>query len=376
MTRGNADGERVGATPAGTSTYRDAHPGLAARGHFRTSTTGLVVSSVGLGTYLGEEDDTSDALYGEAVARALELGCNVIDAAINYRCQRSERVVGRTLTALIRRGVLRRDQVVVATKVGFLPFDGHVPSDPEEYLRRTYLESGIIDPRDLVAGCHCIAPAFLHDQLGRSLANIDLPSIDVYYLHNPETQLQEVGRDEFHARMKAAFAFLEAQADAGRIGAYGIATWNGLRRGKRAPDYLALADLVRLAEELRGPAHRLRFIQLPFNLAMAEARTMAVQPLDGQRLSVLDVARHLNLTVVASASILQGELARLPGALAAALPGLASDAQRAIQFTRSTPGITTALVGMRGRRHVEDNLSVARVAPDPDAAEGLLAPAA
>jgi aryl-alcohol dehydrogenase-like predicted oxidoreductase len=366
----------AGATPAGTAAYRDAHPALAARGHFRASTTGLVMSSVGLGTYLGEEDDASDRLYGEAVARALELGCNVVDSAINYRCQRSERIVGRTLGTLIRRGVVRRDQVVVATKVGFLPFDGHVPPNPEAYLQRTYVDSGIIDPRDLVAGCHCIGPAFLHDQLGRSLANLDLPSIDIYYLHNPETQLQEVARGEFQARMKAAFAFLEAQADAGRIRAYGIATWNGLRRTRRAPDYLALADLVRLAEELRGPHHRFRFVQLPFNLAMAEARTVIDQPLDGKRLSVLGAARHLNLTVVASASILQGELARLPEALAAALPGLGSDTQRAIQFVRSTLGITTALVGMRGRRHVEDNLSVARVSPDPDAAEGLVTRAA
>ncbi len=365
-----------GATPAGTAGYRDAHATLAATGHFRSSVTGLTISSIGLGTYLGDEDDASDALYGEATAGAIELGCNVIDAAINYRCQRSERIVGGTIARLIRDGRVRRDQLVVATKVGFLPFDGHVPADPEAYLQRTYVATGILEAREVVAGCHSIAPSFLHDQLRRSLANLALERIDVYYVHNPETQLQEADRVEFHARMKAAFAFLEAQADAGRIGAYGIATWNGLRRPRQAADSLSLAELVRLAEELRGPAHRFRFVQVPFNLAMTEASRLATQALDGERISVLEAARRLDLTVIASASILQGQLTHLPPNIAAALPGHATNAQRALQFARSTPGITTALVGMRGRRHVEENLSVARIAPDAAAARGILARAA
>ena len=44
-------------------------------------------------------------------------------------------------------------------------------------------------------------------------------------------------------------------------------------------------------------------------------------------------------------------------------PGLAKDAQRAIQFVRSTPGITSALVGMSRREHVVENLSTAERPP-------------
>jgi aryl-alcohol dehydrogenase-like predicted oxidoreductase len=36
---------------------------------------------------------------------------------------------------------------------------------------------------------------------------------------------------------------------------------------------------------------------------------------------------------------------------------------RAIQFTRSTPGLASALVGMGRHEHVLENLGVARVAP-------------
>jgi aryl-alcohol dehydrogenase-like predicted oxidoreductase len=68
--------------------------------------------------------------------------------------------------------------------------------------------------------------------------------------------------------------------------------------------------------------------------------------------------------VFASASLLQGRLAQgLPREITRHLAGLDTDAQRALQFVRSTPGVTTALVGMRRREHVEENLATARVAP-------------
>jgi aryl-alcohol dehydrogenase-like predicted oxidoreductase len=334
------------------------------------------MSSVGLGTYLGDADDLSDTLYSEAFVWAVNLGCNVVDAAANYRCQRSERVIGQTLTALIREGRIRRDQIVLATKGGLLAFDDRVPPDPQRYIRNTYMQTGLIGEGELVAGCHCIAPSFLRDQIERSLANLGVECIDVYYLQNPETQLQEVGADEFRARMAAAFAFLESEATAGRIGYYGLATWNGYRRTKRAREYVSLAQCIRTAEDVGGTDHRFRFVQLPYNLAMVEARTLKSQDMDGKRVSFLEAARCYGITVVSSASILQGQLVQLPADVAAKLPGLRSDTQRAIQFVRSTPGVTTALVGMRGRRHVEENLSVARVPPDPQAVAGLLARAA
>ena len=64
--------------------------------HFR-SAQGLWLSSIGLGTYLGRNDETTDDLYRRAVVRSVEMGCNVLDTAINYRCQRSERSVADAL---------------------------------------------------------------------------------------------------------------------------------------------------------------------------------------------------------------------------------------------------------------------------------------
>ena len=118
--------------------------------------------------------------------------------------------------------------------------------------------------------------------------------------------------------------------------------------------------LVAAADKAGGSAHHFRFIQLPFNLAMTEDLTQR----DADMRNVLDHAKALDVTVVASASLLQSRLARgLPSAVGERLRGLDTDAQRAIQFTRSTPGITVALAGMGRPTHVAENIGIAKTPP-------------
>jgi len=351
------------ATPDGTDAYR--RRANAAPEHFRAF-GGCWLSSVGIGTYLGAEDSATDELYRNALTRALELGLNVVDTAVNYRHQRSERVIGQALSALIGKGALRREEVVVATKGGFIPFDGSMPTNPGAYFTETYLRPGIIRPDDVVAGCHCMTPAYLADQLERSRRNLGLETVDVYYVHNPETQLQEVDRPELLKRIRDAFTFLESAASDGKIGCYGTATWNGYRQPPAARDYLSLAELEKIARDVAGDKHRFRVIQLPYNLAMGEAFTLGNQPVDGEAVSPLEAARRLGIYVMVSASVYQGQLSRnLPPVLGEHLPGLSTDAQRAIQFARSTPGVGTALVGMKRVAHVEENAALVKVPPAP-----------
>lgn len=254
------------ATPEGTDRYRRRFAAQVAEGHFRRS-HGLRLSSVGLGTYLGDEDARTDEQYRRAVTRAVELGCNVLDSAINY-------------------------------------------------------------------------------------------------IHNPETQLQEVPRDRFLQRLREAFATFEDAVARGMIRMYGTATWNGYRQPPSARDYLSLSELVALAREVGGPDHHFRVIQLPHNLGMPEALTRVNQQVDGEWVSTLEAASRLGLLAMASASILHGQMARdLPPLVGEALRGLTTDAQRAIQFVRSTPGLGVALVGMKQIAHVEENLATAGVPP-------------
>jgi aryl-alcohol dehydrogenase-like predicted oxidoreductase len=355
------------ATPEGTAAYAARHP-RAAPGHFRrTAAGGLTVSSIGLGTYLGKADQRADAGYAAAVERAVSLGCNVLDTAVNYREQRSERVLGATLARLQQSGALRREEVVVATKGGFLPADSGRPGGAGAYVEQELLRPGVITGDDIVAGCHCMTPAYLRHQLGASLANLGLQGVDVYYVHNPETQLEEVSRPRFEARIRDAFAALEAEAAEGRVGVYGVATWNGLRTDRHSGEHLSLRALLDAARDAGGDGHHFRALQLPLNLAMPQAVAERTQEAgDGRVVSLLDLAAEHGMTVMASASLLQGRLARgLPDAMREALAatGLHTDAQRALQFTRSAPGLATALVGMSDAAHAEENCAVAAVAP-------------
>ncbi len=362
------------ATAEGTARYRDRFRDTFAENHFRFEQN-LWLSSVGIGTYLGNWDEEADRLYTEAVARAVEVGANVIDTAANYRFQRSERSIGAALERLTREGHFAREEFVVCTKGGYLPFDGVPVRDVRRYVEETFVQTGIIDFSDLAAGSHCMTPRYLQNQIAQSLGNMQLSTIDVYYIHNPETQLSVVTRAEFETRLRAAFGSLEEERAAGRIGNYGVATWNGFRVAPNERSYHSLERMVELARETGGDEHGFRFIQLPFNLSMPEALVRDNQTVEGARVSVLEAAQMLGVTVVASASIMQGKVARdLPETIREPLGSLATDAQTAIQFVRSTPGIASALVGMSRREHVEENLQLARVAPvTPDAYRQLFA---
>ena len=348
-------------TAEGTARYVKRFSGKAAPGHFREAQT-LNVSSLGIGTYLGQPDDKTDASYVASVVAAVESGINLIDAAINYRFQRSERSIGAALKQLAQKG-FSRDEFIVCTKGGYLTPDGSMPSEPNEYFYREYIQPGIFKPDEIVQGSHCMTPRFLENQLSRSLRNLGVDSADVYYLHNPETQLTEVSRPDFMERVRDAFIYLESAAAAGKIQFYGMATWNGFRQDATARESLQLGELEQLARDIAGEKHRFRFVQLPFNLAMTEALTLGNQTIGDESKTVMEAASELGITLIASASLLQGQVARnLPPFVAQAL-GLQTDAERALQFVRSSPGITTALVGMSHPEHVQANARLAGIPP-------------
>ena len=350
------------ATADGTLRYAARFQGRAAAGHFREIRGGLVLSSIGIGTYLGEPDDSTDLAYTDAIVAAIENGINVVDAAINYRFQRSERAVRAALKQLFVAGY-SRDEIVVCTKAGFLTPDGDMPADPNSYFASEFLERGIFTADDVAAGCHCMAPGYLSDQLERSRRNLGLMTIDVFYLHNPETQLSEVSPEVFRARIREAFLFGESAVASKAIRAYGMATWNSFRDDPKAPGYISLKDMADIARDVAGDDHHFRFVQLPFNIAMPEALTRPNQLIDGKLVPMVQAARSLGIALVTSAALLQGQLTRnLPPFIAAAL-GRTENSSLALQFARSVPGLTTALVGMSRVQHVKSNAELVGVEP-------------
>jgi aryl-alcohol dehydrogenase-like predicted oxidoreductase len=356
------------ATAEGTARYRDRFPKLRRMMHFRQlqpapGADDLWLSSIGLGTYLGEPDEETDRNYADAIAVALRSGINVVDTAINYRHQRSERNVGEAVAKSIEAGELKRDEIVICTKAGYLAFDSNLPADPRAYFQDEYIEPGILDPRQIAGGMHCMSAAYLENQIDRSRRNLGLETIDVFYVHNPESQLTEVSRDVFRSRMHDAFAVLEKKVLDGTICYYGVATWNGFRVPQGAREYLNLEDLAGLAREVAGEQHHFRFIQLPFNLAMPEAYGLHNQNSGAETVSVLSAAQRLGIAVVGSATLYQGRLAHsLPAFVGQALR-MKNDAENAIQFSRSAPGISVSLIGTSHQEHVAANMKAVLVPP-------------
>jgi len=368
-------------SPEGTARYAGRFPALQQAGHFRQprhvpGASDLTLSSIALGTYLGETDDAADRSYTEAIIQALRSGINVLDAAINYRHQRSERNLGAALAQLVATGEVQRDEVVVCTKAGYLAFDGDVPADPAAYFEQEYFQRRVMDRSEVAGSVHCMAPKYLTDQIERSRRNLGLETIDVFYLHNPEHQLGAVNEDIFWKRIGAAFTALETAVTENKIRFYGAATWNGFRLAPTQKGYMNLERMVHTAREVGGPEHHFRFVQLPFSLAMTEAWALGNHSCNGRQGSLLQLATDFGIAVMGSATLYQGQLTSgMPDPLRQKL-GLESDAENSIQFARSATNLTSSLIGMGQSAHVLENIRVAAQPPMPrEAWEGMFSEA-
>jgi aryl-alcohol dehydrogenase-like predicted oxidoreductase len=362
------------ATTDGTRRYAERFPDLP--GHFRRPDR-LTLPSLGLGLRNGDPGGVDDLLYRSAVPRLLEGGVHFFATALSERTQVSERNLGVALARAFREGLAERDEVVVLTKGGYLTVDPDVAgtySRARRYLVETYLHSGLVEHAQIAGGVHSLSPAFLRDQIQRSRRNLGLETIDYYLIEEPELHLAEGGADEFRNRMCAAFEALEAAVANREIAAYGLATWEGLIQPHTERQHLSLLDLFDWALDVGGADHHLRAVQLPYNVAMAEALVLDSQigP-TGHTQAILSALQNTGTLVLASTPLAAGRaLGRLPGFVHDAFPGLRTDAQRCLQFVRSSPGIDVAVAGMRDVDHIEENLAMLSTPPvSPEVIEGL-----
>jgi aryl-alcohol dehydrogenase-like predicted oxidoreductase len=353
------------ATPEGTKRFAGRFPDRP--GHFRTPDR-LGLSSLALGTRAGEPGGADDLLYRSAVPVLLEGGVNLFATALSDRLQTSERCLGAALGRAVREGRAARDEIVVISRGGYLTPDADalaIHPNPRRYLVETYVETGLVDPARVAHGVHCLDGRFLRDQIERSRRNLGLATLDGFLIEEPELHLGECGPDAFRARLCSAFEALEGAVADGAIAAYGVCTWEGFLRPHSDRGHLAILDVFEWALEVGGGDHHLRYVQLPYNLAMAEAFRLDSQigP-NGHSDAVLSTLQGTGTAVLASAPMAHGRvLGRLPRSVALAFPGATSDALRCLQFVRSTPGIASAVVGMRRPEHVEENLRVTSLPP-------------
>ena len=354
----------VGATPDGTRKFAERH----GRGNGRyRDVLDLAWSSVGIGTYLGVADDPTDALVASAVRDAIKGGINVVDTAANYRGGRGETAAGKGLADSFAAGESQRDEVIVCTKAGYLPTSAEV-------FRDTYLGKHGIGEADLVGGNHCMHPAYIEDRIARSLNALQVGKLDVFYLHNPEAQLAHVSREVFDQRLLAAFEVLEAAVKAGRLGYYGLATWRAFRASPGEAGYISIVGTKALAKRAAGDdTDHFRCLQMPLSITMPEAVNRPTQWVGDASVSAVAAARLLGLAVVSSGSIAKAKAPPMNASLKKWLgEDLDDDVQRALQFSRSASGLTTALVGMKQSAHVAKNIAVQQRDPLPRASFELM----
>lgn len=238
---------------------------------------------IGFGGY---RIDDRHAGHRAALAAALDAGVNVVDTSANYGDGHSEVLVGEVLR---ERGM---DPFVV-TKAGYVQGSNLREADRREKAGTPW--SGLVRVQPGLA--HALGTDFLRDQLAASLSRLGRGRVDAFLLHNPEYHLEvahrtkvplEEARGRFYATLRSAFALLEDECDAGRIGVYGVSS-NTFVVPRERPDAV---DLTRVLEAA-GP--RFKVVQLPMNPLETGARAPH-HTTDGR--SVLDVARERDLFVL------------------------------------------------------------------------------
>ena len=302
------------------------------------------VSSLGLGTFRKEpyREENYVVSFKESVKKAVAGGINLIDTAINYRYQMSEREIGEALSELFAEGKASRDQLFITSKAGFIPLDFPFPENPYEWIDQTLIKSGLAAKDEIIIDQHCLSPKYLRWSVEKSLENLGIETLDVLFLHNPEVQLGYVDYMTLRIRIADAFKLFEQLVEERKIRAYGVAAWNGFLYEDGHTEYLSLKDIVSIAEEVGGPGHHFKYVESPFNLAKPHAFAYANQKgPDGRYYTLLQM------------NLFKGKFDERVRELLGA--GELTDVISALQFARSG-GVLSALFGAVDPRHVEDNL--------------------
>jgi hypothetical protein len=301
------------ATPQGTGTYvanmlasaRTTRP--SSHGYTSLGSTGLTTSRIGFGGYrisLGVDD------HRNALEKALQEGCNLIDTSTNYADGQSERLVGTVVKDLIAKRFISREEIIVVSKIGYVQGNNLARAEAREQAGKPFPEmvkygEGI---------WHCLHPEFLEEQLTLSLDRLSLATLDVCLLHNPEyflsdaknrnlsinaIQLKDL-RQEFYRRLEQAFVYFEAQVAAGRIKYYGVSS-NTCTAKPDNPEATSLSRMLEAAQAAAQEAgqtqHHFRVLQLPMNLFEAGALLTHNTGKDDSE-TVLSLARDKEIAVL------------------------------------------------------------------------------
>jgi len=258
----------------------------------------VLVSQLGLGTYRLHPEIPE---HHAAVGAALCSGVNLVETAPNYTFEGAETLIGGVLEALGGKQV--REQFVLVAKGGFIQGPGY--QRVKEKLREGAELKGLVPYSE---GCwYSMDPDFLEKQFQESLQRLGVSAVDVFLIHNPETDLQwhlkegngnwSAIQEDFYQRMEKAFVWLEEKAEEGQILYYGVSS-NHFHIPEQDPAHLSLESLLNCAggavEKVTGEGRaRFQVVQFPLNPLEMRGTRSVLELAASQGLDVL-INRPLN----------------------------------------------------------------------------------
>ena len=354
------------ATAEATTAYSKRQGQAFDRGHYSDFRGGVKLSAIGLGTFPGAATDATDQALAEIVFRGITSGLNVIDTAAHYRYGRSLFAIAEGLKRAVAAGIDRR-ALWLMSKGGFVSFSGSAPPDPKAYVQTEIIDKGLASAADC-AGLHVLSRPYIRAQIDLSRKALGVETLDAFLIDQPEVHIPVFGKAALIAKLGEIFVELEQAVKDGAINHYGVSSFHAFRVPTNDALFISLTSLIALAEkaakEIAGHErdHHLALVELPFNAVMLDGFSRFNQITgEGSEASTLQAALQLKLYTIASHGLFKGHLAHQGvDILTQAMPRFANNAQRALQFNRSTPGLGTTLVGISTPAHLDDVLAVAR----------------
>ncbi len=325
------------------------------------------ISSLGLGSFrkepYREENYLKQVNFYESTKTALKNGINFIDTASVYRYQESEKEIGKALYEMMKKKEISRENFIVSSKAGFIPLEFPFPKNPYEWIDKKIIKTGLAKKEEIIADQHCMNPKFLEWSLNNSLKNLNLDTIDIFFLHNPETELGYIKKETVIEKIKKAFEFFEEMVEKKKIRYYGIASWNAFLYEENHPEYLSLKEMTDIAKSIKKD-HHFKYIQTPFNLAKPHMLNYVNQlGKDGKYYTLFQAAKSYGIYIINSSPLLQMNLFKRK--FNEKIKKLTytlnlSDILTALQFARSNGALSTVF-GSINPNHIKENILLAHI---------------
>jgi len=202
----------------------------------------------------------------QALKEAINSGVKLIDTSSNYMDGDAELAIAEVMKTFdddIRKSV------EIVTKFGYIQGSNLLLHKDEPFE----------DVIEYTSDCfYSISGSFMRDQLSRSLARLELSTIDCYLIHNPEYYIYDGLNknepideilDRMYDRIYDAFVALEEEVKKGTIKSYGISS-NSFSKPSNHPEFLPYEDLITLADRaakyVKNTKHNFTTIELPINI--------------------------------------------------------------------------------------------------------------